>query len=246
MRYDMTAILPSKRRHRAHSACAIALATLLIASGSGRGLAAQDNGVMSTMATDKATVENSPELQLPDSSASPAAVVAALEQALLHIMQMPDADTTTRAALLQPVLERTFDFQRMSRFIFGPRWNQFSEAQQQEFMRALLQLSCASYAANFDSYNGERFATLDAEADAPDAASQRARINRQLITNKQTVAFNYALTRTEQGWQIANIMAKGVSDLALKRSQYSKLYDDGGVAAVLAYISSQTERLYAS
>lgn len=169
----------------------------------------------------------------------------ALEQALLHIMQLPAADTAKRAAVLQPVLRRTFDFQRMSRFIFGPRWNDFSALQQDQFIQALLQLSCATYASNFSSYKQERFEAADATEPEPTALDARARVNRRLVTSKQSVDFNYALTRTEQGWQIANIMAKGVSDLALKRSQFSKLYDEGGVTAVLDYIASQTERLYA-
>jgi phospholipid transport system substrate-binding protein len=185
-------------------------------------------------------------LALPDASASPAAVVATLEQALLYIMQMPDADTTARAAVLKPVLQRTFDFQRMSRFIFGPRWNDFSTAQQDEFIHALLELSCANYGANFDSYNSEHFVAEETASPEQSTDSARARISRRLVTNKQSVPFNYALTRTEEGWQIANIMAKGVSDLALKRSQYSKLYDNGGVAAVLDHIASQTQRLYSS
>jgi len=185
-------------------------------------------------------------VSLPDASASPAAVVASLEQALLYIMQMPDAGTAARAAVLKPVLQRTFDFQRMSRFIFGPRWQNFSAAQQDDFIRALLELSCANYAANFDSYNQEHFAAQEPANPEQTTVSNRARVNRRLITSKQSVAFNYALTRTEQGWQIANIMARGVSDLALKRSQYSKLYDNGGVASVLDHIASQTQRLYSS
>ncbi len=185
-------------------------------------------------------------VNIPARDASPDEVVAALEQALLHIMQMPAADAPTRARALQPVLQRVFDFQRMSRFIFGPRWNQLSVPQQEQFMQALLKLSCASYAANFDSYNQERFVAVAADTSALDDSTQRARINRQLITNKQTVDFNYALTRTDDGWKIVNIMAKGVSDLALKRSQYSKLYDSGGLQAVLDYIDSETRRLYAS
>ncbi len=203
-----------------------------------------DNSAAST--TNASATPGHAEVSLPDAEADPVEVVAALEQALLLIMQLPDVDTADRAAVLQPVLQRTFDFRRMSRFIFGPRWRTFSTAQQEQFIQALLELSCASYASNFASYNQERFAALDANESEIDSTSDRIRINRRLVTNKQSVVFNYALTRTDQGWQIANIMAKGVSDLALKRSQYSKLYDEGGVDAVLDYIADQTERLYTS
>lgn len=206
-------------------------------------LASADNSITTGSAS---TSPAQTELALPDTSARPDAVVAALEQALLHIMQLPDADTADRAAVLEPVLQRTFDFRRMSRFIFGPRWQRFSTAQQEQFINALLELSCASYAANFASFDEEHFTALDANESEINSSSDRIRINRRLITKQQSVVFNYALTRTDQGWQIANIMAKGVSDLALKRSQYSKLYDEGGVNAVLDYIAAQTERLYSS
>lgn len=224
----------------------IMLIAVLLAGWQGSVWASHPSGEPTTHSAPPGNSPPQPVLPLPGINASADEVVTALEQALLHVMQMQDADTAARAAVLQPILHRTFDFQRMSRFIFGPRWNDFSAAQQNEFMRALLQLSCASYAANFDNYNQERFTAADVAETRPDPNGDRVRINRHLITNKQSIVFNYALTRTDKGWQIANILAKGVSDLALKRSQYSKLYDNGGVAAVLDHIASQTERLYTS
>ncbi|MDA3934403.1 MAG: ABC transporter substrate-binding protein [Gammaproteobacteria bacterium] len=185
------------------------------------------------------------KITTPAAAASPEEVVDALENALLQIMQLPDSSTITRAELLKPVLLRTFDFERMSRFIFGINWAQFTELQRQEFIHALLELSCASYAANFDDYNNERFEPIEERTSNTDNAT-RVRVSHHLITRKQKVEFNYALTLGADGWRIANIMAKGVSDLALKRTQYSKLYSAGGMAAVLEYIVIQTERLYAS
>ncbi|PKO64443.1 MAG: transporter, partial [Betaproteobacteria bacterium HGW-Betaproteobacteria-17] len=59
-----------------------------------------------------------------------------------------------------------------------------------------------------------------------------------------TVAFDYMLMRVDGQWRVVNILTDGISDLALKRSQYGALYAKGGMAAVLASIDGQIKRLH--
>jgi phospholipid transport system substrate-binding protein len=54
----------------------------------------------------------------------------------------------------------------------------------------------------------------------------------------------YLLEREADGtWRIINIVADGVSDLALKRAEYQRLFASGGIEGLLAELERQTEQL---
>jgi phospholipid transport system substrate-binding protein len=44
-------------------------------------------------------------------------------------------------------------------------------------------------------------------------------------------------------WKIINIVADGVSDLALKRAEYQRLFASGGIQGLIAELEEQAERL---
>ncbi len=174
--------------------------------------------------------------------ATPEQVVTSLENSLLDVMQTEQLDHSGRSLRLQPVVERAFNFPRMGRFLFGSRWKSFDQAQQQQFAEAFSGLTTATYAARFNQYNNERFV----EVSVAQPGSNRAQVRHQLITGKgQQIAFDYLLLQEDQQWRIVNITTRGVSDLALKRTQYSKLFNEGGLDAVIDYLQQQTERLAA-
>jgi phospholipid transport system substrate-binding protein len=51
------------------------------------------------------------------------------------------------------------------------------------------------------------------------------------------------LQQDETGWRIVNIIADGVSDLALKRAEYQRVFASGGLDGLLAELNAQTENL---
>lgn len=175
--------------------------------------------------------------------AAPETVVVNLEQVLLHSMQVPELNRATRQQRLRPVVERVFNFPRMGRFIFGSRWRDFNSQQQQSFATAFTILTVATYAERFDRFNNERFIPVSvSELDA-----RRAQVRHELITGSgERITFDYLLLREAEQWRIVNITTRGVSDLALKRTQYSKLFEEGGLSAVLDYMVAQTQRMTAS
>ena len=45
------------------------------------------------------------------------------------------------------------------------------------------------------------------------------------------------------GWRIINIVADGVSDLALKRAEYQRILSTGSIDTLITELEAQTERL---
>lgn len=174
------------------------------------------------------------------SNATPDAVVSSLEQTLLSNMQAEQLGHSGRSQRLQPVINRAFDFARMGRFLFGSRWKDFDQAHQDRFSTAFGDLTTSTYAARFNQFNNEEFVAISSEQ----PGKNRAQVRHELITGKaEHIAFDYLLLQKNGEWRIVNITTRGVSDLALKRSQYSKLFNEGGLDTVIEYIDEQTNRL---
>lgn len=169
----------------------------------------------------------------------PAQVVDRLETTLIDHMKAGDSmEFQQRFERLRPMVEEIFAIDRMGRYLFGRDWQDLSEDERERFVDAFLDLSAATYAARFDEYGGEQFDAVEVQHQGED----RAVVRRTLTTGSgKQIAFDYLLTRDDDRWQIVTIITDGVSDLALKRSQYRSILDRDGFDAVIDYIREAVE-----
>lgn len=169
----------------------------------------------------------------------PEAVVNRLETTLIELMKAGDTKTfEQRFDALRPLMDETFAAERMARYIFGRDWAGFAPDRQAEFVDAFLDLSAATYATQFDAYSGEHFDPIEVQQQSED----RALVRHLLTTSERKVSFDYLLMRTDAGWRVVTIIADGVSDLALKRSQYQRILEQDDFAAVIAHVREQVEQ----
>jgi len=170
-----------------------------------------------------------------------AVVVEKLHARLLSVMQ--NAETlgyAGRYKKLQPVIDDSFDLAGLARSSVRGYWKEFSPAQQKAFTQDFRRLSIDTYAQRFDGYNGESFETLETS----DMARGYQQVKTHLIkANGEPVSLNYVLAPSQESWRIVNVVAQGVSDLALKRSQYVGVLKKQGVDAFLQRIAAQVKAL---
>jgi phospholipid transport system substrate-binding protein len=166
--------------------------------------------------------------------ASPKEVVNRLETTLIDHMKAGDSLTfDERFDKLRPLVEDIMAVDRMGRFLFGRDWASFDEQQRKRFKDAFLDLSAATYAGQFKKFGGEHFDPVEVLKQGED----RVVVKRQLTTGSgRKVAFDYLMTHSDDGWQIVTIITDGVSDLAVKRSQYRRLLADQNFDAVVSRI----------
>jgi len=182
------------------------------------------------------------------SSATPAAeasaVVETLHAALLASMQAGDVGTTARADRLRPVVDASFDFPTIARVVLGRTWGTLDEAERQRFLSVFSELSVATYAARFHSFTDERFVTLASE---PGRREGEALVRTQLqrpSSGKPPVSLHYLLRARPQGdWRVVNVVADGVSDLSLKRTEYAAALQTGDIAQLIGRLEAQTRDL---
>jgi phospholipid transport system substrate-binding protein len=137
---------------------------------------------------------------------------------------------------LAPVINSSFDMPFISRTVLGKYWETFNNEQRSRFVEAFTRLSIATYAANFDSYSGERFKLVSDK----EVSGGRILVQSQLIkSDGGKVQLDYLLHRTGSQWRIVNIIAEGVSDLALKRADYSAFLKSKGFEALLEKLNEK-------
>lgn len=164
-------------------------------------------------------------------------VVEKLHSTLLSVMKVGDKiGYQGRYAQLTPVIKSSFDMPFISRAVLGKYWESLDNEQRSRFVEVFTQMSIATYAANFESYSGEHFRMIPEK----EAGGGRILVQSQLIkSDGGRVQLDYLLHRTSNQWRIVNIIAEGVSDLALKRADYSAFLKSNGFEALLKKLSDK-------
>ena len=93
----------------------------------------------------------------------------------------------------------------------------------------------ATYAANFDGYTGERFETSGAKENRSGLM-----VKTELVAQDGgRIAFDYLLRNGKGVWQIINVIADGVSDLSLKRADYTAVIKSEGFDSLITELNGK-------
>lgn len=137
---------------------------------------------------------------------------------------------------LKPVIQDNFDTQLIARVIMGRYWGSLSEEQKQEFIDVFNELSIATYASRFNSYDSESFEYLGTES----LNKQRVLIQTRMTKpNGEDVKFDYLMHQRDGKWYIMSVVAQGVNDLSLKRAEYSSIMDEKGFDGLIAELHNK-------
>ncbi len=137
--------------------------------------------------------------------------------------------------LKEPV-SNSHELTKIARIVVGKEWEKLSEEQQQKLVDVFSELSIASYAHNFKDYSGESFVFDSEEETTRGGFVVHSHL---VIPDDKPVKFDYMLKEKGNSWRIINIIANGVSDLALKRSEYTTILQREGFDALISKISEK-------
>lgn len=141
-----------------------------------------------------------------------------------------------RFAKLEPVVKETHDFVAIAQIALGSHWKSLNEEQKKAFTDKLTELSIATYAAQFNSFEGQEFKYESEQG----MKSNRVTLRYQLLTPKdKPVIFEYVLGQSNGQWAIINIVVDGISDLALKKAQYTSVMEREGFENLLNKLSQK-------
>jgi phospholipid transport system substrate-binding protein len=149
-----------------------------------------------------------------------------------------------REKLIAPVVAQTFDLSFMAEKTVGRHWRDFDEATRQRWIELFTQHTTANYAGRFKGYKQEHFDTLGEDVAAHETIVVRTVLTRPQAT--ENVHLNYRMRKTSAGWRIIDIYLNGtVSELALRRSEYSAVIERDGVEKLFAQLEQMISDLKA-
>ena len=163
-------------------------------------------------------------------------VVEKLHAELLAVMKAgPGLPFKEREARLSPVLEETFDFDAIAKIVSGRHWAGLPEDKRERFRETFKHLSVATYADNFSAFSGETFVTEATEE------KRGAQLVKTSITDSEghKIPLHYLLVKRADQWRVVNVVADGVSDLNLKRSEYDGIIAGQGIDALVAKLEAK-------
>lgn len=180
-----------------------------------------------------------PTMSASASNAEAKEVVTDLQEALLESMQA-EVGYAERVERLTPVIDQAHHLSAMANFALGRHASQLDRNERRQFVEVFSRLIVATYASRFDQYSGERFEYKSCREISP----ERMVVRTVLVTSKnEVVNLDYLVLWQDEKWAIVNVLANGVSDLALMRSEYTSILQDRGFDGLLDELRRQIDDL---
>ena len=181
---------------------------------------------------------------------APEEVVQNLQKAL--ILSSDIASFDERVEMLSPSVIQAHDFSAIARLVTGRHWRKLDVQQKEQFINVFTQLSIMNYAERFKDLAQSKFdyietleqprnsikiiSTLTLDSDAHFSE----------FSDKREFAFEYILQAKKQDdqspnepWKIINLIVDGVSDLALKRSNYVSILNEQGFDSLITELNKK-------
>ncbi|MCK5120471.1 MAG: hopanoid biosynthesis protein HpnM [Methylomarinum sp.] len=193
-------------------------------------------GVSSVFAATSSEVEERSEAGKTSSAKN---VVLAFQDELIAVMQQGEVlGFKGRYDKLEMAIIKSHDLTKIARIVVGKEWKNLSNEQKSTLTDVFSRLSVSAYAYNFKAFSGESFDYVSADETARGGVIIHTVF---VLPDDKDVKFDYMLTRKGDNWRIINIIANGVSDLALKRSEYTSVLKRQGFEALIAKINEKID-----
>lgn len=175
-------------------------------------------------------------------AATPTELVESFHQSLLAVMKgAAKARAVDRYVELEHKVESTFNLPFMIQIAAAAKWRTATDDEKAKLAQAFKRVSAATYASRFDGFAGERFETLG-EQEGP--TGTRLVLTRIVRPGKEPVPITYVTRKFGEDWRVIDVIVSGgISELAVRRSEYSAVLADSGPSELIARLNRTADRM---
>lgn len=168
-------------------------------------------------------------------------IVINLHEVLLTAMKSEKSlGHAGRIDIIRKIVSESFNFPLISKVVLGAKWKVLSDEDKQEFVSVMRSLSISTYAHHFSNYSGQKFVIVERKSRNNNSLSLSVSL---LSDNGDRTSLKYLLRKGTEGWLIINVISEGVSDLALKKAEYSYIMEKDGIKSLLRQLTAKIEDL---
>jgi phospholipid transport system substrate-binding protein len=178
-------------------------------------------------------------LQAQGASAAAAHIETYYQELMPTIRQAAKLTVRERDKRFAPAITSAFDLPMMTRLAVGPPWRNFSPAQQSAVQEAFTRFIVADYASQIKDYSGESF-VVDPQTSPESRGGGEIVKTRLLQPGGRTVHINYLV----RSGRVIDVYLNGtVSDLAMRRDEFSSIIASGGADGLIKRLQDRTQSL---
>jgi phospholipid transport system substrate-binding protein len=170
------------------------------------------------------------------------APIEQLDAGLLQVMKAGKAAPfQQRYDVLAPLVTRAIDLDAILEGGVGPAWASLSASDQAALKTAFQHYSVATYVANFDEFNGEKFELY------PPAAGSNPVVKVKIVPGKpedEAHVLGYVMRQTGGAWKAIDVTADStVSQVVAQQEEIRALVKTGGPGGLFVRLQQKTAQL---
>lgn len=171
-------------------------------------------------------------------------VVERFQANLIEVMK--EAENLTirqRYERLAPSVENSFHVPLMIQIAVGGYWKNATTAERMDLVKAFRRMSVTTLATLFDSYSGEVFKHVGDQPGPQNTLLVRTEL---IKSDKSTVDIAYVSRQFDDSWRIIDVIIdNGISELAVRRSEYNLVLKEKGVPGLVGLLNRKADELMA-
>ncbi|HET6609345.1 MAG TPA: ABC transporter substrate-binding protein [Rhodopila sp.] len=139
---------------------------------------------------------------------------------------------TQRFDALAPAVDHAFDLMTILKVSVGLRWDSMDQGTQTRLLTVFRRFIIATYIANFDKYDGERFRVLP---NARESGEDRIVKTEIVPQTGDSIRLDYVMRQEQNQWRAVDILLDGsISRVAVQRSDFRKILAGGDADALIS------------
>ena len=170
-------------------------------------------------------------------------IVKAFHETLLTTMKKADElGLSGRFERLAPAVDKAYHLDLTARQSAGRRaWKDASEEERKAYLEAFRRWTIGTYAAQFDGWSGQEFQDHGEKPGPQKTILVKTRI---IDPGFDPVNLTYVTHKIKGEWRIIDVLLDaGISELAVRRSEYRRVLKTGGVDGLIETLNRKADQL---
>jgi phospholipid transport system substrate-binding protein len=160
---------------------------------------------------------------------TPGERVRAATGQIISILQDPLFNRDAKWARISEVINKSFDFENMSRSVLGNTWRKATPEERREFVQFFTNYLEEVYRSKIETYTDQ-----DVRFGKERIDGQRARVETLIVSGPTEIPVDYKMRLTDGEWLVYDVVIEGVSLVSNYRNTFTAIAQTGGMQGLLA------------